>query len=108
MVQIIPSSTDVTLLSSSGIIQNEVGCDKAVAMLFNHLTRTSRSTKMAPSATCSGGCTSTATVVPTDGEPTYIIRVYLKGLWALLILYRGVIPIGAYHHPDRLHHPSFS
>ncbi|KAK1294793.1 hypothetical protein QJS10_CPA16g00738 [Acorus calamus] len=37
-----------------------------------------------------------------------IIRVYLKGLWALLILYRGVIPIGAYHHPDRLHHPSFS
>lgn len=39
MDNIIDSAKDVSLLHSKGIIQNAVGSDKAVAKLFNHLSK---------------------------------------------------------------------
>jgi hypothetical protein len=39
MANVVKSAEDVALLSASGVIQNAVGSDKAVARLFNNISR---------------------------------------------------------------------
>ncbi|XP_019189358.1 PREDICTED: UPF0481 protein At3g47200-like [Ipomoea nil] len=83
MDNIIDSSKDVSLLHSSGIIQNAIGSDKAVAKLFNSL---SKDTTMDPESSLDlvQNKVSEYCQKPWNEWRANLIHTYFRSPWAIL------------------------
>ncbi|CAH9082537.1 unnamed protein product [Cuscuta epithymum] len=90
MDTIIDSSKDVSLLHASGVLQNAIGSDKAVAKLFNSL---SRDITMDPQSSLDviQNAVSEYCKIPWNQWRANLIHTYFQNPWAILSVIAAIL-----------------